>query len=133
MNDYQKVMTGLECLTHVNFAIYKTECQERNCPYKDTDCEIAVMVDAYNILTPRIMALEELSSRMTGWLEYEGEVLPVIGGSSTPGAHCFIDALDRSLALKDADYDVVWRVWTMEPSDIQRAREGRIMRRNGDG
>ena len=44
-------MKGLECLTHVNFAIYKTECQERQCPYRNTDCEIAVMEDAYNLLT----------------------------------------------------------------------------------
>lgn len=51
MTDFEKVMTGLECLTYVNFAIYKSECQERNCPYKDMDCEIAVMTDAYNLLT----------------------------------------------------------------------------------
>lgn len=51
MSDYEKVMQGLECLTHVNFAIYKTECRERDCPYKNEDCELAVMEDAYNLLT----------------------------------------------------------------------------------
>ena len=60
MTDYEKVMTGLECLTHVNFAIYKSECQERNCPYKDMDCEIAVMVDAYDLLIAYEGALERL-------------------------------------------------------------------------
>ena len=29
MTEREKVKAGLECLTHVNFAIYKTECQER--------------------------------------------------------------------------------------------------------
>lgn len=46
----EKVMAGLECLTHVDFAVYKSECEKRDCPYKDTDCEIAVMKDAYNLL-----------------------------------------------------------------------------------
>lgn len=36
----EKVMAGLECLTHVDFAVYKSECEKRDCPYKDTDCEI---------------------------------------------------------------------------------------------
>lgn len=51
MTEREKVKAGLECLTHVNFAIYKTECQERNCPYKDAEqCDSDVMVDALNLL-----------------------------------------------------------------------------------
>ena len=46
----EKVMAGLECLTHVDFAVYKSECEKRDCPYRNTDCEIAVMTDAYNLL-----------------------------------------------------------------------------------
>ena len=46
----EKVIAGLECLTHVDFAVYKSECEKRDCPYRNTDCEIAVMVDAYNLL-----------------------------------------------------------------------------------
>lgn len=38
--DREKVIAGLECLTHVDFAVYKSECEKRKCPYKDTDCEI---------------------------------------------------------------------------------------------
>lgn len=49
MTDYEKVMTGLNCLTRCE-AVLKQECQERQCPYRDTDCDIAVMVDALNIL-----------------------------------------------------------------------------------
>ena len=52
MTKREKVKAGLECLTHVNFAIYKTECHKRNCPYKDAEqCDNDVMVDAYNLLT----------------------------------------------------------------------------------
>lgn len=61
MTDREKVIAGLECLTHVNFAIYKTECQERNCPYKDAEqCDSDVMVDAYDLLIAYEGALERL-------------------------------------------------------------------------
>lgn len=60
MTKREKVKAGLECLTHVNFAIYKTDCEKRQCPYRDTDCEIAVMVDAYDLLIAYEGALERL-------------------------------------------------------------------------
>lgn len=61
MTEREKVKAGLECLTHVNFAIYKTECQERNCPYKDAEqCDSDVMVDALNLLEKMDVEPEEL-------------------------------------------------------------------------
>lgn len=49
MTSVAEVMIGLECLTNRNL-IYKSECRERQCPYRDKDCELAVMEDAYNLL-----------------------------------------------------------------------------------
>lgn len=61
MTEREKVKAGLECLTHVNFAIYKKECQERNCPYKDAEqCDSDVMVDALNLLEKLDVEPEEL-------------------------------------------------------------------------
>ena len=51
MTEREKVKAGLECLTHVDEVVYKRECKERQCPYRNMDCEIAVMEDAYNLLT----------------------------------------------------------------------------------
>lgn len=55
MTEREKVMQGLGCLTHVDEVVYKRECEERQCPYRNTDCEIAVMEDAYNLLTQMTM------------------------------------------------------------------------------
>lgn len=59
MTDYEKVMTGLNCMTRCE-AVLKQECQERQCPYRDTDCDIAVMVDALNLLEAYKEAIERL-------------------------------------------------------------------------
>ena len=72
MTDREKVMAGLECLTHVNFAIYKTECQERNCPYKDAEqCDSDVMVDALNLLEKLDVEPEELEQAIAKAKEYD--------------------------------------------------------------
>ena len=86
---------------------------------------------AISMLTPRVLAHDELSERMTGWLEYMDEVIPVIGGKGVYGAHCFIDAMDRVLALVDDQYNVTWRVWTLEPT--QEQREGVKWNESGEG
>lgn len=62
MTEREKVMAGLECLTHVDFAVYETECAERQCPYRNTDCEIAVMTDALALLE-RLCAAEDHKSK----------------------------------------------------------------------
>ena len=72
MTDREKVMKGLECLTKVNFAIYKTECQERNCPYKDAEqCDSDVMVDALNLLEKLDVEPEELEQALAKAKEYD--------------------------------------------------------------
>lgn len=72
MTDREKVIAGLECLTHVNFAIYKTECQERNCPYKDAEqCDSDVMVDALNLLEKLDIEPEELEQALAKAKEYD--------------------------------------------------------------
>lgn len=72
MTEREKVKAGLECLTHVNFAIYKTECQERNCPYKDAEqCDSDVMVDALNLLEKLDVEPEELEQALAKAKEYD--------------------------------------------------------------
>ena len=72
MTEHEKVKAGLECLTHVNFAIYKTECQERNCPYKDAEqCDSDVMVDALNLLEKLDVEPEELEQALAKAKEYD--------------------------------------------------------------
>lgn len=72
MADLEKVKAGLECLTHVNFAIYKTECQERNCPYKDAEqCDSDVMVDALNLLEKLDIEPEELEQALAKAKAYD--------------------------------------------------------------
>ena len=134
----EKVMAGLECLTHVDFAVYKSECEKRDCPYKDTDCEIAVMKDAYNLLKaqePRVMTLDEIGNalKMPLWKEtkrahkdlYIGWVLAydiqkglgITGtrlGMSEPSGRVVWYSLD--------DYGKTWRCWTSRPTDeVRRA------------
>ena len=72
MTEREKVMAGLKCLTHLNFAIYKTECQERNCPYKDAEqCDSDVMVDALNLLEKLDIEPEELVQALAKAKEYD--------------------------------------------------------------
>ncbi len=72
MTEREKVKAGLECLTHVNFAIYKTECQERNCPYKDAEqCDSDVMVDALNLLEKLDIEPEELEQALAKAKAYD--------------------------------------------------------------
>jgi len=72
MTEREKVKAGLECLTHVNFAIYKTECQERNCPYKDAEqCDSDVMVDALNLLEKLDIESEELEQALAKAKAYD--------------------------------------------------------------
>lgn len=68
MSDLKQVIRGLQCLTHVDFAVYKSECEERQCPYRKLDCEIAVMTDALGWLEK----MEKLVDRMKQCMD-EGE------------------------------------------------------------
>lgn len=116
MEKLEKVRTGLKCCIKRN-PDDVPRCHE--CPYEGA-CLNRLKYDALNVLTPRVYRFEELSDRMTGWLEYMDEVIPVIGGRHVVGAHCFIDSLDRSLALMDNQYNIYWRVWMFEPSEDER-------------
>ena len=71
MTEREKVKAGLECLTHVNFAIYKSDCEKRQCPYRKTDCEIAVMNDALNLLEKLDVEPEELEQAIAKANEYD--------------------------------------------------------------
>ena len=123
----EKVMAGLECLTHVDFAVYKSECEKRDCPYKDTDCEIAVMEDALALLKaqePRVMTLEEIRMHEVYWAERENVSRPWpiamhhirnVGPLNEP---VYQDYMGDDFNIKE--YGKIWRCWTSYPTDEQR-------------
>lgn len=123
MMNIEDTIKAFQCCTHT-----PTDC--KNCPQQGPGFGFACRQDMQKLVyhwlkaqEPRVMTLEELSERMTGWLEYMGEVLPVVSGIGVPGVHCFIDTTDRSLALKDVQYNIIWRIWTHEPTQQQREAE----------
>lgn len=82
----------------------------------------SMLKSAHELLTPRILRLDEIHRGMAVWMEYKDEpnVILAIGGASAGGAKCFITEDDRSVALLDKDYNVRWRAWTQEPTEEQR-------------
>ena len=124
----EKVIAGLECLTHVDFAVYKSECEKRECPYKDTDCEIAVMTDAYNLLKvqePRVMTIGDLYGYDMGYYERKGEefVLPVLiarGGPDSDGTVGLVCKDAFEIMANCSLINQTWRIWTEYPTIDQR-------------
>ena len=131
----EKVIAGLECLTHVDFAVYKSECEIRGCPYKDTDCEIAVMEDALALLKaqePRVMKMTEevFALRFDDVVYVELQptraILSAIVYDSIPWIHgelgvLQIRCIQEPLANMDfAWYGKTWRCWTSRPTDEQQ-------------
>ena len=124
----EKVMTGLECLTHDDFAVYATECWEHDCPYKNTDCEIAVMVDAYNLLKaqePRVMTIGDLYGYDMGYYERKDEELvwPVLIARGGPDSDGTVGLVRKDVFEIMADCGLInqtWRIWTAYPTIDQR-------------
>ena len=123
----EKVMTGLKCLTHDDFAVYATECWEHDCPYKNTDCEIAVMVDAYNLLKaqePRVMTLEEIRMHEVYWAERANVSRPWpiamhhIRNAGLLDGPVYQDYMGDNFNTKE--YGKTWRIWTAYPTIDQR-------------
>ena len=130
MTDREKVLAGLECchtMLH-NLGVQNADC--KRCPYNKghsdgTDnpvyCVANLADDAYELLKPRVLGLDEMHRGITVWLEDidKQDVMLAIGGSSAVGHKCFIDVLDRSLSVSDAEYNIRWRAWTAEPTTDQ--------------
>ena len=132
MANRDKVLTGLECCRQVmaGACVENTKCAV--CPYfqghddgsgNPCYCVSNLMKDMQELLTPHVLAINEIHRGMTVWLEDfdKPDVILAIGGSSAVGHKCFIDVLDRALAVKDAEYNIRWRAWTAEPTEEQRA------------
>lgn len=128
MTERGKVKAGLECLTHVNFAIYKTECQERNCPYKDAEqCDSDVMVDALNLLEsqePRVFGVGDFYGEEFGYLEYKTsnpgfsdfELSPVLISDIDEENVTVIFRSGSVLKLPIDKINKSWRIWSDYPS-----------------
>ena len=124
----EKVMAGLECLTHDDLAAYATECEKRDCPYRNTDCEIAVMEDAYRLLEaqePRMMTIGDLYSYDMGYYERKDEeaVWPVLIARGGPDSDGTVGLICKDAFEIMADCDLInqtWRIWTAYPTIDQR-------------
>jgi hypothetical protein len=75
---------------------------------------------------PRVLALDEIHSSMTVWLEDvdKADVILAITESKFYALHglvrCFITSDNRRIAPLKREYGIRWRAWTSEPTDEQR-------------
>ena len=124
----EKVMAGLECLTRDDSAAYATECEKRDCPYRNTDCEITVMEDAYNLLKaqePRVMTIGDLYGYDMGYYERKDEevVWPVLIAHGGPDADGTVGLVRKDAFEIMADCGLInqtWRIWTAYPTIDKR-------------
>jgi hypothetical protein len=70
----------------------------------------------------RVLALDEIHSGMTVWLEDEDKTDVILAIVVVPDGicRCFITADNRRISPSNNDYCVRWRAWTSEPTDEQR-------------
>jgi hypothetical protein len=131
MTDRNKIIDGLTYCHIVMSAKGRKFSKCDVCPYNKgnddgsgnkTYCVANLVADTLELITPRVLFLGEIKRGMAVWLEDidKPETMLAIGGASCMESKCFIDILDRSLAVKDAEYNIRWRAWTAEPTKEQR-------------
>jgi len=71
---------------------------------------------------PRVLAIDEIHSGMTVWLEDEDKTEVILAIVVVPDGicRCFITTDNRRISPSNNDYCVRWRAWTSEPTDVQR-------------
>lgn len=57
--DREQVLKALKCIAGLETALI-SECREKGCPFAETECETAVAAAALELMTPRVMTLEEV-------------------------------------------------------------------------
>lgn len=134
MTKLEKVLAGLKFCTDLGVI----HCHE--CPYED-ECWVhddgqAVMADALELLTPRVMTLEEIRDvlKQPVWKEtksaheklYTGWVIAYdiqIGHGITGERLGMSEPSGRVVWYRLDDYGRTWRCWTLEPTEAQREEE----------
>ncbi len=112
----EKTIKGLECLTHQNFAIYKDDCKKRQCQYLKTDCEIAVMEDALELINAQIPCEDAVSREEL--LRYLADV----GYAYSPNDTDPHDMQERKRAICTG-LDIAWKAVKEAPSVALKAQE----------
>lgn len=126
MTKLEKVLAGLRACTDPD----AVRCHE--CPYEE-ECRVidggqAVMADALELLTPRVMTLEEACGADVCWLERKGKPVTV-ADLAFNGRDYEMDIDSRELntlreyVLSSVYYGEYWRCWTQEPIEAQREEE----------
>ena len=127
MTDREKVMLAVShCLRSNDCSI----CEA--CPYNESNdygCRSRLRDDIVRLLKaqePRVLALDEIHSNMTVWLEDvdKADVILAITESEFCALHglcmCFIASDNRRIAPLKREYGIHWRAWTSEPTDEQK-------------
>ena len=128
MTDLNKLRQGLTCC--INWESLKGHLPEcESCPYADeregTCAEMtAILTDALDAITPRLMTLEEVEESLDDpvWVEEYGDGVHV----AIVDSYRHMDAIWMSCGGRRGDvkdtsyYGRLWRCWTLRPSDEQR-------------
>ena len=123
MINREKVIAGLKCCTDPD----AIRCRE--CPYED-ECRVidggqAVMADALELLTPRVLTLEEACGADECWFEQVGNPIECALARDYGEGMANVRLLQswRDCVYPEHMYGVVWRCWTQEPTEAQREAE----------
>lgn len=128
MTDLNKLRQGLTCC--INWESLKGHLPEcESCPYADeregTCAEMtAILRDALDAITPRMMSLREveLSLDEPVWLEErdDGVTVAIVDSSRHMDA-IWMTIGGRKGIVKDCSmYGRTWRCWSMRPGDAER-------------
>lgn len=128
MTDLNKLRQGLRCcINWENLKGHLPECE--SCPYADeregTCAEMtAILTDALDAITPRLLTLDEVIDRLDDavYLEERGDGLAAV---IVTDANRTLDAVwmrhgSYQICREMSDYGREWRCWSMRPGDKER-------------
>lgn len=128
MTDLSKLRQGLTCcINWENLKGHLPECE--SCPYADeregTCAEMtAILRDALDAITPRLLTLDEVIDRLDDavYLEERGDG---VAAMIVTDANRTLDAVwmrhgSYQICREMSDYGREWRCWSMKPRDTER-------------
>lgn len=127
MTDLNKLRQGLTCcINWENLKGHLPECE--SCPYADeregTCAEMtAILTDALDAITPRMLTLDEVIDRLDDavYLEERGDGVAAMIVTNTSRT---LDAVwmqgSYHVCRNMSDYGITWRCWSMKPGDKER-------------
>lgn len=128
MTDLTKLRQGLTCC--INWESLKGHLPEcESCPYADeregTCAEMtAILRDALDAITPRLLTLDEVIERLDDavYLEERGNDVEAV---IVTDANWILDAVwmrhsSYQICREMSDYGITWRCWSMNPWGAER-------------